>query len=56
MYKCYTLNNIESGSKLAKIMTIKKNFLGNKDTHDNVIVFRVTQSNNYNGYIEQNIW
>ena len=53
MYKCYTLNNIESGSKLAKIMTIKKNFLGNKDTHENVIVFRITQSNNYNGYVEQ---
>ena len=53
MYKCYTLNNIESGSKLAKIMTIKKNFLGNKDTHENVIVFRIAQSNNYNGYVEQ---
>ena len=53
MYKCYTLNNIESGSNLAKIMTIKKNFLGNKDSHENVIVFRIAQSNNYNGYVEQ---
>ena len=53
MYKCYTLNNVESGSNLAKIMTIKKNFLGNKDSHENVIVFRIAQSNNYNGYVEQ---
>lgn len=53
MFNCLTSNFKETGDKYAKVFTLKKNFKGNTDWHNNQVVFTIFQANSYNGYTER---